>query len=171
MLVGVPATGQDKPLNVEARVPADDSDPQGSPANGWPEYVGIDPEPGQYRMSVGLSELSIYSVDGVNIGPGEVGDGEESLVCIRGNEDRTSLIEAFEEDNCREVEASVDGGRFRRSYICEGPGASFQRIDLEGTVTTTSSQMAIAIEGKMEDGTRMVMRVGMNAERVGDCPD
>ena len=54
---------------------------------------------------------------------------------------------------------------------CEGEGSDFNRLDISGDLTQTSSRMEIALEGKVEGGGMLKMRLASSAERVGDCPD
>ena len=134
----------------------------------------IKPEPGLYRSSVEIQEVSIPGA------PAQMRDMMRSAMATQSDEYCLTEEEAekgFEEMarqsqndmNCTFERFDVDGGDIDARMTCSPQGQGSMTVEMTGTGTSTKSDMTMAMTGDMPGMGEMNMRMRIVNERIGDC--
>ena len=135
----------------------------------------IKPEPGLYRSSVEIQEVSIPGA------PAQMRDMMRSAMATQSDEYCLTAEDAdkgFEEmarqsqDNmdCTFERFDVDGGDIDARMTCSPQGQGTMTVEVTGTGTSTSSEMNMAMTGEMPGMGEMSVKMRTTNERIGDCP-
>ena len=145
------------------------------------EVASMDrPRPGLYRTT---SKVVDFQVPGMAPAQAEkmkamfsaTGKGRE--FCLTREEADKGWEEATKklaEGNCRYDRFEAAGGRLDAKLVCETGQGMTSTMEMKGTMTSESSQMAMTIDQSApglpggSGNIRMVAEV--SSERVGDCP-
>lgn len=132
----------------------------------------IKPQPGQYRASMEVLELTAAGA------PQEAIDMMKQMMsrsfeyCLSEEDAEGGFEEMLKEgqdENCGFEKFELEGGDFDAVMSCKGGEEGNIRMSIKGTGTETSSDTTVTMEGGvpgMGDG-KMVMR--NKHERIGDC--
>lgn len=143
------------------------------------EKQGMKPEPGQYRSTVEVLEVSIPGL------PENLADmaqqqmrqqmgGQSTLYCLTPEDVEKGYEEmarqSQEEANCTFSRFDVDGRDIDAEMVCNPSGQGEMTMTLNGTGTSTGSEMEMAMRGDLQGMGEMTIRMKAMHERVGDCP-
>lgn len=140
------------------------------------------PLPGQYETKVKLLEFSVPGLppeqsDKVKSMMGNVG-GEASSYCLTPAEAKKGFEESVRKMSqgqggltCEFDKFDVDGGKLSAEMTCKGPQGTTSAMQLDGTATSQSTSMHMAMTQKapMIPGGEMRMEMQMDSRRTGDC--
>ncbi len=133
----------------------------------------IKPEPGQYRVSMEVLEVSIPGA------PPEAADMMRGMMSGQSQEyclTQADVDKGFEEmarqgqdENCSFEKFDVDGGDINAKMSCNIPGQGAMTMTMDGSATPTSSIMEMTMQGNMAGMGDSTIRMKASHERIGDC--
>ncbi|MEM6826701.1 MAG: DUF3617 domain-containing protein [Pseudomonadota bacterium] len=133
----------------------------------------VKPLPGQYATTITLIEASIPGAPpemAQMMGQAMNRTSEHCLtpeMAERGFEDS---IKKGQSDACTIDSFSIDDGDVAMKMTCSEADMAEVSVDLNGTVTPTSSDMIMAMDGTIPQLGAMQMKMGFKQERIGECP-
>jgi len=131
----------------------------------------IKPQPGLYRSTVEVVEVDMPgAADMVKRMMG--GSNSTSEYCLTPEEaDRgfEEMARNSQEGDCSFERFDVDGGRIDAAMNCTANGGAPMRLTLQGTGTTTSSEVAMTMETDMPGMGTANVRMKATHQRIGEC--
>lgn len=144
----------------------------GGPAGGAPASNMNAMQPGQYRTTVTILEMTMPGVPAsamanMNMQP------ISTVECVTS----TDIAEFASNDmpveegvTCTQNSMNTAGGRIEGSSTCQGPTGT-RTMQMTGAYTSTHVEMEIASASPMPNGAGdMTQRMRMVTDRMGDCP-
>jgi len=135
---------------------------------------GVKPQPGKYRVTMEMLEVSIPGA------PANMADmmkqsmgGTSHEYCLT----QEDVDKGFEEmakrsqdkDNCSFERFDVNGGNFDATMVCEVQGQGRMTMTMNGKGTPTSSVVDMHMTGRAGHMGEMNMHMKATHERIGDC--
>jgi hypothetical protein len=127
-------------------------------------------QPGQYRTTVTMLEMSIPGVKSTNINMDPV--TTEDCVTSSDVADFTSgnMANADAGESCTQNNMSSSGGRIQGEATCTGEYGA-RTMQMSGTYTSNHVDMEIASTSDMPGGGgQMTQRMRIVTDRIGECP-
>lgn len=163
----LPLSGQDVAANVEA---AQDTGDDEFP---WPDFITVDPLPGQYRITTILENFEMLGLDLGKETPeseGPPSEPEIEYVCLAGDVERIDWLEAMRgQGNCTTDGVTGDDDAFRIAVQCNDPGEGSHTLLLTGSASEQGMDMQMAMTMRPVAGAKVNMDMRITVERVGDC--
>lgn len=132
----------------------------------------LKPEPGQYSTTMTLVNAKIPGAPpemAQMMGNGMNRSGEYCLtpeMAERGFEDS---IKQGQSDTCKIDTFTIDSGDVKMAMTCAGEGMGEMAAELTGKVTSTTSDMTMAMTGNIPQLGPVEMTMAFKQERIGDC--
>lgn len=134
---------------------------------------GIKPEPGQYRVSMEVLEVSIPGApQGAADMMRSMMGGQTHQYCLTQDE----VDEGFEnmarqsqEGDCTFDRWDINGGDFDGKMTCDVPGQGAMTMTMTGTGSPTRSEVNMTMQGDMAGMGQSTIRMKATHERIGDC--
>lgn len=189
LLIMGPATGQaqgqDQQGGYTARVvvPIDDGSVTDSDQFNenqpypWPDFLGVEPLPGRYRMKVTLVDIDLPAISELE-GMGEFdleavmrsAFPQTEYFCIApGYRPERNWLGELDCQDCDEPQVDVDGNRFSFATQCRSDDGAFNNIRVSGTAEASSSLMLIDVAASEESFGEMTMQIRTSTQRIGEC--
>ena len=141
------------------------------------------PLPGQYETRVTMLDFSIPGLpddqaEKIKGMMGNVGN-QTSSYCLTPEEAKKGFEESVRKMGqgqgglkCDFSKFDVDGAKIAAEMTCSGQQGMTSEMKLDGTATTKSTSMRMAMTQKaaMIPGGEMRMEMQMDSRRTGDCP-
>lgn len=134
------------------------------------------PKAGQYESTVELIELDI---------PGMPDDAKAQMKAAAGqsmaqknsfclSEEEASkgpeqMVQNMANSNCTFERFNVSGGSIDAKMACTGQGGMQGAVELNGTMSSTSSSITMNMLQKGPNGEQMKMKMKVDSKRIGDC--
>ena len=136
----------------------------------------VKPEAGKYRATVEMVDVEVPGA------PKEVQEMMKQMIssgpqtheyCLTKEEAEKGFEEmarkSQDNDNCSFEKFEADGGSIDAVMNCSQGNQGTARMTMQGTGTSTTSQMTMTMDAKGPDGQTMKMTMKSNQERIGDC--
>lgn len=139
----------------------------------------VRPEPGQYRTSIelvefnmpGLSETEAQQMQSMLVGT----MGQDNAFCLTAEEAEQGpqrMLQELAEGDCSFSQFDVSSSGMTADMRCVGADGLEARIQMDGTMTSTSSNMVMNVNQSlpgMAGGGDVNMTMEIDSERIGDC--
>jgi hypothetical protein len=162
----LPLSGQDAAVSVDGDRNTSDEFP-------WPDFITVDPLPGQYRITTILENFEMLGLDVGKEAPeseAPPSEPEIELVCLAGDVERVDwLEEMLGQGNCTTDGVTGDDDAFRIAVQCNDPGAGSHTLLLTGSASEQGMDMQMAMTMHPAEGVKLNTDMRITVERVGDC--
>ncbi|WP_228243386.1 DUF3617 domain-containing protein [Porphyrobacter sp. GA68] len=138
--------------------------------------AAVRPQPGQYRITTQLLDLSMPAMPGANSDQlrsmMEASLSQERLTCLsaqdaeRGYEE---MLRQSQDGRCEFQRFSAVGGRLDAAMTCRGEGGQ-ATMTMTGTANSTASDVTMSMRSTVPQMGEMAMQLRVRSERIGDCP-
>lgn len=142
----------------------------------WPDFVGVQPQPGRYRMKITVGDLQLPEIpEAAELGM----DMGEIMRSSLTKSDTFCIAPDFQpsgdwlgdraDDDCGEPEITVNGNAFTFALQCTERSGGLVNLNVTGTVYEDRSRMLFNVEASEEDFGEMTMQLRVATDRIGDC--
>ncbi|MGD9967688.1 MAG: DUF3617 domain-containing protein [Hyphomonadaceae bacterium] len=126
-------------------------------------------QPGQYRTTVTMLEMSIPGVDSTSINM-EPTTTEDCVTSTDVSEFTSgSMVDPDSGETCTQSNMNTGGGRIQGEANCTGPNGA-RTMQISGTYSSNRVDMEISSTQNMPGAGATTMRMRMASERIGECP-
>lgn len=137
------------------------------------ESAAVKPQPGQYRVSMEVLEVTIPGApEGTaDMMRGMMGGRSHQYCLTQEDVDKgfENMAKQSQEGDCTFDRWDIDGGQFDGKMSCSVPGQGTMTMTMSGTGTPTRSEVDMKMEGNMAGMGDSTIRMKATHERVGDC--
>lgn len=126
-------------------------------------------EPGQYRTTVTMLEMTIPGVDSTNINM-QPTTTEDCVTTSDVNEfTQGSMVNADSGETCTQNSMNSSGGRIQGEATCTGENGT-RTMQINGSYTSNHVEMEINSTNDMPGGAgQMTQRMRIVTDRIGEC--
>lgn len=130
------------------------------------------PDPGKYSVDMNLVKVDIPGA------PQQMLDAMGSMMnnsfeyCLTPEEANKGFEESLTEgqgDNCKIEKFELTGNDVDMAMSCSGEGQGNMQMTMNGTVSSTRSEIAVVTSGTLPQLGDANMEMTMVQERIGDC--
>lgn len=134
----------------------------------------VKPQPGQYRSTV---ELLAFDMPGMTDEMkaqmktmAESGLAQGNSFCMtEAQADPKTMLQNIAESDCTFNQFDVNGGTIKADMVCKGDGGAEGRVEMDGTMTPTSSTMTMTMQQSMGNMGIVNMKMRVTSNRIGEC--
>lgn len=136
--------------------------------------TAITPQPGQYSSTV---ELLAFDVPGVPAAMLEQMKAQAKSGAAQGNSfcltpdqaDPKAMMQNMAEGDCTFSQFDVNGAKITADMVCKGNGGPEGRVQMDGTMAATGSDMTMTMQQSMGNMGVVNMKMRVTTKRTGDC--
>lgn len=134
-------------------------------------------DPGKWRQTVTIKSVELPGAppEVAQLMQAMVGQSKSEEICMGPEQAKTGvkdLSKGFDRGDCSAADFTTSGGKIDGKVSCKAKdGASTAEMVIGGTYEPTKIDMTADISGTNPEtsGIKMVIRMQMQAERIGDC--
>lgn len=135
------------------------------------------PEPGKYRVTMKVSNISFPGMTGPMAEQAKTmfgGTGQTSEFCLTPEDAKKGQEEFYKrtaEGDCKYERFSATGGAIDAVMVCQTGQGMTARTEMKGTFSSTRSDLTLKTQSQMPGapGGGMTMDAQITSERIGDC--
>lgn len=135
------------------------------------------PEPGQYRVTMTVSNIAFPGMDGAMNNKAKSmfgGTGQTSEFCLTPAEAQKGQEEFYKrtaEGDCKYEKFSATGGSIDAVMVCQTGKGMTARTEMKGTFSAVRSDLTLKTQSQVPGapGGGMSMDARIVSERIGDC--
>jgi hypothetical protein len=135
------------------------------------EAEAVKPEPGLYRLTATMTEVSFPGMpeELKGHGGGMTNTSENCLTEADVSKGYEEMLKQGQDGECSFEKFNLKGGALDAVMVCKTPQGE-SRMAMTGTTTPTSSEFTATTKVNLEGVGEGTMKFTAKNERIGDCP-
>lgn len=133
----------------------------------------IRPEPGQYKMDMTFVKADIPGAPKEMLdmlGRSMTNSFEYCLTQEQADKGFEESLTQGQDDSCEMTKMEISGGDIDMAMSCSDPNTGKMEMTMKGTVTSTTSDLAMVTKGNVAGMGSANIEMKMSQKRIGDCP-